>query len=183
MILPYGKTRTLPYGKALSLTTWLTLRTNERTNEDPPGLERGSYVSHCARTRPESAWIGAESWPLIIVTGSREWPEPTAVWRELFAVANVHGGLRVAVGDCRSGVDAHTRSWCRANTHQCRWVEYRAQWWRFGRAAGPIRNLRMVAENPDAHECVAFPMPGSVGTRRCMEAAERAGIPVREIPP
>lgn len=143
-------------------------------------FECGSHVSE--RTRDAGPdWIGAERWPLLIVTGSRAWRTPTAIWRELSAIADASGGLRVVVGDCRSGADAYTRGWCRANVHRCRWVQYRAEWWRHGRAARPKRNQRMVSENRTAVECLAFPLPDSVGTRHCMVAAARAGIPVREI--
>lgn len=49
MTLPYGKTGTLPYGKRIDLTTWLTLRTEERTNEEPTYVESESFVSQRAR--------------------------------------------------------------------------------------------------------------------------------------
>ena len=50
-----------------------------------------------------------------------------------------------------------------------------ADWKRYGRAAGPIRNQEMV--NLGADVCLAFPREGSRGTKNCMEAARKAGIP------
>jgi hypothetical protein len=46
-----------------------------------------------------------------------------------------------------------------------------------GRAAGPQRNTRMVDLGADL--CLAFPLPGSRGTKDCVQRARAAGIPVR----
>jgi len=51
-----------------------------------------------------------------------------------------------------------------------------ADWGAHGKAAGPIRNQQMVDAGADV--CLAFPLPGSRGTRHCMTAAAKAGIPV-----
>lgn len=52
-----------------------------------------------------------------------------------------------------------------------------ARWRTEGKAAGPLRNQRMV--NLGADVCLAFPVGESRGTRDCMRRAEEAGIPVR----
>jgi hypothetical protein len=53
---------------------------------------------------------------------------------------------------------------------------YVAQWKKHGRAAGPIRNQRMLDKGkPDL--VVAF--PGGRGTADMIRRAERAGVPVR----
>jgi hypothetical protein len=55
---------------------------------------------------------------------------------------------------------------------------YVAQWKKHGRAAGPIRNQRMLDEGkPDL--VVAF--PGGGGTADMIRRAERAGVPVRQV--
>lgn len=52
--------------------------------------------------------------------------------------------------------------------------------WRRGKAAGPIRNARMLAEGkPDL--VVAF--PGGRGTADMVAKARAAGVEVREFPP
>ena len=54
-----------------------------------------------------------------------------------------------------------------------------AQWDRYGRAAGPRRNLAMLARRPDL--VIAFVTPSlvaSVGTRHTVTAARARGIPV-----
>lgn len=53
---------------------------------------------------------------------------------------------------------------------------HRADWDKFGRSAGHIRNNTMVKLGADV--CLAFPIGESRGTRGCMRLAERAGITV-----
>lgn len=53
-----------------------------------------------------------------------------------------------------------------------------AEWTRYGPAAGPMRNQRMIDTHcPDL--CVAF--PGGPGTRDCASKMRKAGIPVRVV--
>ncbi len=55
---------------------------------------------------------------------------------------------------------------------------YEADWHEHGRAAGPIRNARMIAEGrPDL--VIAF--PGGRGTADMVSRARKAGIEVREV--
>lgn len=54
-----------------------------------------------------------------------------------------------------------------------------AEWGKYGKAAGPIRNKHMVDLGADI--CLAFPVGDSHGTRGCMSLAEEAGIPVYNI--
>lgn len=55
---------------------------------------------------------------------------------------------------------------------------YRADWDKFGKSAGPIRNQQMLTEGvPDL--VVAF--PGGVGTADMINRAEKAGIPVKRV--
>lgn len=57
---------------------------------------------------------------------------------------------------------------------------HRADWKKYGRAAGPIRNKEMV--NLGADLCLAFPDhpkgQGSRGTWGCIDLAHQSGIPV-----
>lgn len=56
--------------------------------------------------------------------------------------------------------------------------EFRANWQKDGKRAGPIRNQRMLDEGkPDV--VVAF--PGGVGTADMVRRARKAGIPVIEV--
>ena len=50
-------------------------------------------------------------------------------------------------------------------------TEFPADWWRFGKGAGPRRNAAMARE---AEACLAF--PGGPGTRNMIEQAQRLGL-------
>ena len=57
-------------------------------------------------------------------------------------------------------------------------LPFQADWNAHGRAAGPIRNKRMLMEGkPDL--VVAF--PGGRGTENMKKQAKDAGVPVREV--
>lgn len=114
----------------------------------------------------------------ILVTGSRDWTNRDAVNLALHKVLRdfplepitlVHGG-------CPTGADYLAHSFAHFSS---RWIDeevHPADWKKHGRAAGPIRNQHMVDLGADL--CVAFPLGESRGTRHCMKAAAKAGIPV-----
>ncbi|BBX09437.1 hypothetical protein MAIC_42400 [Mycolicibacterium aichiense] len=52
-----------------------------------------------------------------------------------------------------------------------------ADWDQYGKAAGHIRNNHMVSLGADL--CLPFPLGESRGTRGCMLAAQKAGIPMK----
>lgn len=123
----------------------------------------------------------------ILVTGSRDWSDPEAVYGALNAtlreawlagctrVIVVHGGAR--------GADRHAGEWTRFPHHYADVpvIEevHPADWNRHGKAAGHIRNQEMV--DLDAHVCLAFFLRSALnrGTQDCVRRAEKAGIPVR----
>ena len=84
----------------------------------------------------------------------------------------VKAGVRIVVGDCKSGVDEITWD-MRGLIEPEVWI---ADWKTFGKAAGPKRNQAMVDSGADL--CIAFPSKGSTGTIDCVERAKAAGIPV-----
>jgi len=58
----------------------------------------------------------------------------------------------------------------------CRTMTFRAQWERDGRAAGILRNVRMLDQAPDL--VLAFWDGKSRGTKHTIDEARRRGIPV-----
>jgi len=82
----------------------------------------------------------------------------------------IHGGAR--------GVDHLASTWAGVNGFDAR--EYSADWEAHGRAAGPIRNQRMIDEGkPDL--VIAF--PGGRGTADMVRRARAAGVEVIEVDP
>lgn len=77
----------------------------------------------------------------------------------------IHGGAR--------GADEGAARW--GESEHLRVVAFHADWKKHGKAAGPIRNARMIAEGkPD----VVIAFPGGRGTADMVRQAEAAGIPV-----
>jgi len=80
----------------------------------------------------------------------------------------IHGGAK--------GADRFADQW--AVVHWKQFEEYPANWKKYGKAAGVIRNQQMIDEGkPDL--VVAF--PGGRGTANMIKLAKKAGIEVREI--
>lgn len=103
-----------------------------------------------------------------------EWPQlpPDQYGNTLPAVTIITGGA--------TGADSAAEDWAAVN-----WTDlqvYRikpSEWLKYGKAAGPHRNQRMIDEGePDL--VVAF--PGGKGTADMVKRAKAAGIKVIEIP-
>lgn len=155
------------------------------------------------------------NWPggalVILVTGSRDWPESGAhvIAQALSGVLDdagwgsfvdsppvlLHGGClaekgAVIAGTGYRGVDGIADAWWRrliaGGGPFTRLPDVReAEWQRWGREAGPIRNAGMVddlARHCDAGGrgvVLGFPWGPSPGTRGCLRLAhERAGLRV-----
>lgn len=107
----------------------------------------------------------------VLVTGSRAWTDAERVYAELNAV--YEPGMVVVHGAAR-GADRMASDWAKM-----RGVEeepHHADWDRFGKRAGFIRNWEMVKAGADL--CLAFPLGESRGTRSCMKLAQQQGIPL-----
>jgi hypothetical protein len=115
----------------------------------------------------------------VLITGSRDWDDSEPVRAALNnALSAIPPGsyLMVIHGACPTGVDTFASEWVKEMQAQCFPVfedPHPANWFKHGKAAGPIRNQEMVDLGADI--CFAFPAPGSKGTVHCMGAAEKAG--------
>ena len=120
----------------------------------------------------------------ILITGSRDWTDVGTIRRALrSALAElpllmeppvlVHGACHLGGAD----IIARDiwRSWGLPDE------PHPAERDANGRVLGPERNARMVSLG--AEVCLAFPLPGSRGTRNCMRLAREAGIPVKVFTP
>jgi len=116
----------------------------------------------------------------VIVTGSRAWPDETAVYDALWGVYNERGAFQLIHGDCSTGADAWASMWYRivGSKLGCTEMKHPAAWAARGRAAGPERNKRMIGAGADL--VLAFPLPEGSGTQHTMWLAREAGIEVKE---
>lgn len=83
----------------------------------------------------------------------------------------IHGG-------CKTGADALAAEWVLRFGGECDEDVFEADWIKHGKAAGPIRNQRMLDEGkPDL--VIAF--PGGKGTADMVARARKAGVEVVEV--
>ena len=111
----------------------------------------------------------------VLVCGSRDWTNYRAIRRELgrlrkLQVTVIHGGCRGA--DIAAGRVAQDFGFVVE--------EYPADWDRYGRAAGPIRNKQMLDEgSPDEVWAFHEDLRHSKGTANMVRQAQHADIPVK----
>lgn len=119
----------------------------------------------------------------ILITGSRNWSNPDTVLVAIHEFISTHGAVPyTVVHGGATGVDSfadHAATVLSAEGHDIIIEEHPAHWKTLGRAAGVLRNQHMV--NLGADVCLSFNRNNSNGTRHCTDAAQRAGIPVRQF--
>lgn len=116
---------------------------------------------------------------LILTTGSRDWDDPRtlrhAIFRALYETKTFFGDAALAHGDCPTGADALADEYAReVGMHV---LKFPADWARYGKRAGFLRNAEMVDMAPDI--CLAFIRDESRGATMTADLAERAGIETR----
>lgn len=118
----------------------------------------------------------AETVRRVLVCGGRKFDDFNLLaatmepYRESIRVV-IHGGAH--------GADSLAETW--ANEWGKGVHRFPAQWGKYGKAAGPIRNQRMIdVGKPD----IVIAMPGGVGTADMVRRAQEAGLRVvRPTPP
>lgn len=109
----------------------------------------------------------------VLVCGGRDYDDWEALCRELEPFLT--DGLVIIQGGAK-GADFLARVW--AKWRKVDQEEYPADWTKFGKGAGSIRNQRMLDEGkPD----VVLAFPGGSGTRDMVSKAERSSIHVVKI--
>lgn len=107
----------------------------------------------------------------ILVTGGRNYTDRCTVWRMLGALnpetTIIHGGC--------SGADTLADE--AARYYGMSIEVFAAEWDEHGKAAGPIRNQKMIDADPDL--VIAF--RGGRGTRDTLRRARDAGIPILAV--
>lgn len=110
----------------------------------------------------------------VLITGSRNWRDLRVIYDVLNIQWRIDPDAILVSGACPTGADCIAENVWEGFGGKVE--RHPADWDTHGKAAGPRRNQEMVDLGADV--CLAFPLPDSRGTRHCMAAAERAGIPV-----
>ena len=132
----------------------------------------------------------------ILISGARDYPQiDHAIFLVLDAIDRqgtklIHGNARGIDKEVAAAFNQHIAMSpiLRAN---CEVIPFRAEWHKYGRGAGPIRNEEMVRyvveRKKEGHEviCLAFPLeprqPHS-GTWDCIDRMEKAGLDLAIVP-
>lgn len=111
---------------------------------------------------------------VVLVCGGRGY---TGTW-SLYAVLDslVPRPTKIIEGG-QTGADRKARQW--AIARGIPFQTFEANWKGQGKAAGPIRNRKMLVEGKP-HKVVAF--KGNSGTANMVAQAKAAGVPVFEVP-
>lgn len=107
----------------------------------------------------------------VLVTGGRDFHDRELVFPTLDRLHDTYRFTVLIHGDA-SGADRLSGEW--ASERGVKVEAQPADWKRYGRAAGPIRNQQMLQEKPGL--VVAF--PGGKGTADMVKRAKAAGLEV-----
>ena len=107
----------------------------------------------------------------VLVTGGRDFSDRELLFEALDGLHSTHGFTVLIHGDA-NGADRLSGEW--ATSRGIKVEVHPADWKKHGRAAGPIRNQKMLEQKPDL--VVAF--PGGNGTADMVRRAKEAGIEV-----
>lgn len=114
--------------------------------------------------------------PRVLVCGGRDYNDYDTLKTVLSALQIDRGGFSALIHGAAKGAD--TQAGIYAERHLIPVASFPADWQKDGRAAGPIRNARMLKEGkPDL--VIAF--PGGRGTADMVRQARKSGIEVIEV--
>lgn len=113
----------------------------------------------------------------IMVTGSRNHTDADLIWGTLDDIVDGFADNKkvILIEGGAHGADKIAHDWAIARDYDVH--TFPADWKRFDRAAGPLRNQQMVDQRPDY--VAAFPLGVSRGTWDAVRRAKSAGIPTR----
>lgn len=113
---------------------------------------------------------------VVLVCGGRDFAGRGILHLTLDTFAQKYGIKRLVHGDAR-GADRLAKWWAEAS--KIPHTPYPAQWARYGRAAGAIRNQQMLDSEPEIKFVIAF--PGGSGTADMVERAVENGVQVVNV--
>jgi hypothetical protein len=121
----------------------------------------------------------------VLVTGDRKWHDEHIVHATLSGFATIsedaYDEVFVVIQGGATGADEFARKWG-ANKADVEHITVEADWERYGLAAGPIRNRKMIDEHePEIVLAFHNDLALSKGTRDCVKYAREKGIRVYTI--
>lgn len=123
----------------------------------------------------------------VLITGSRDWLDKERIWADLDMIycstpsmIDYQMEKLVVVNGAAQGADEMSTLWVKDAMEDGLYValeRYPAEWNKFGKRAGYIRNAKMIETRPDL--CLAYIRNDSKGATMCAKLAQAAGIETR----
>jgi hypothetical protein len=112
----------------------------------------------------------------VLVCGGRDFDDKAVVWAELNAIHEEQDRITHLFHGNARGADTLASEWGRSapGVIVCACP---ANWKKYGKRAGPIRNQHMLGQSPD----LVLAFPGGRGTADMVRRAKEAGVKVVEI--
>jgi len=118
----------------------------------------------------------------VLISGDREWSK-RGIMETIFLGLYTQVGKQLIIieGEAR-GADRMARDIAEIYLQPENILRFPADWTKYGKGAGPIRNKQMLVEGePDLVLCFHDDIQSSKGTKNMAEQAEKAGVPVYVI--
>lgn len=106
----------------------------------------------------------------VLVCGGRDYSN----WQRVYDTLD-DCDVTLLIQGGAAGADRHARCW--AEDRRVPFLQVPAQWERYGRSAGVLRNAQMLDHEPDL--VIAF--PGGPGTADMVRRARARNVTVREV--
>ena len=117
----------------------------------------------------------------VLVCGGRDYTDRDHIWNTLTKIDAWRGPFSCVIHGAARGADEEAMIWVNTMADSGRSIHHApfvADWRTHGRAAGVIRNQRMIDEGKPA---LVIAFPGGRGTADMVSKAKKAGIEVIEI--
>lgn len=112
----------------------------------------------------------------VLVCGGRNYKDRKKLFRVLNILDGNRGNIKLIINGAASGADTFSSLWAKQSGIE--YFEYPANWDKYGKSAGAIRNAEMLKyHNIDL--VVAF--PGGKGTQDMIEKAKKKNIIVLHV--
>lgn len=112
----------------------------------------------------------------VLVCGGRKFADDKLLCQTLKAI-HAKTAITLLVNGGAPGADTRAVSW--ALRHDVPFQTIQAEWTKYGPAAGPLRNQRML---DDTHPDLIVAFPGGRGTADMVARAKAAGVEIYEVP-
>lgn len=113
----------------------------------------------------------------VLICGGRDYTNQAQFEQVIRSFIAAHGRITCIVCGGQRGADLMAVRY--ANWHRIKTSVWPANWEKYGRGAGPIRNQLMLDANPDIAFVIAF--PGGKGTADMIYRARAVGLEVLKL--